>query len=815
MPVLLDEDRKARREALRRKYAAEDEAARPNQFGQFLGDVGRNYLGLPEALLTMGTGLASQAGTGLGTAAGVAGDVIRGNKPDWDAAADTATENTERFTYLPKTEAGQAAAGGLGTVMQPLDTAMRGAGQVVSDVTGSPALGALTYGGLNMLDPEHLGATVGALKGSRALTRLIRETPEGAGISNAGRAGRQRGAVDVGGTGEPKKPKQKAVGNLWQNVTDPAEARAMALRGEHLKTSHAGEIVGAPEGVKTLEDVERLRAEADRQVAAGESGMDWYDRARRTAVEFSPEGNEPMQSLFARGGAAYSPQSTPPTEVGSFLTQHNAKMLTGEDVRPRTQAQADAVARAYETEGEIHPENINLGKKTGPYAEAKDPTVPEGSLFKTANDIWHGRVMGYGEDFDRGFTPQEHGYLTGENLLLAERAKARDVEAGVDRGVEWTPRSAQAATWTAKRKEQYVAEALKRAEKEGKTPDIPAIEAEAEAAAKAGIPEAVARHKAYLTQEARTGANVGHLPMENAEGALIEDYTRRAIPEREPIFDALNLYSGPTTETRGFYRNSAGEVERNPGAANALLASSDVSGAPKTRPADRAALDYAARVNAVLRGQESVGHSRFFPEGMGKQRAGDMNAVMVEHGPLTTEARAKLESAAEAAGASPINYGDQTMLVQFGDAGPVAGNTKAVIEALRKGGVEGKVARGTAETGLEESGLSAPEGSGRATKALLKRSKELGREVEGLETRTAGAVSGAAEAMNKLDAEIAKSTGKKTRADLFKLREILAGGGLPALRSYVKKFGSAGLPAVVLAMLGQQAEESPSGPPRS
>jgi hypothetical protein len=590
----------------------------------------------------------------------------------------------------------------------------------------------------------------------------------------------------------------------------------MALRGEHLKTSHAGDIVGAPEGVQSLKDVRRLRREADKQVEAGESGMDWYDRARRKAEEVSPPGDTAMQSMFARGGAAYSPQATPPTEVAALLKQHNAKMLTGEDVRPRTAAQMKGVARAYDVPGEIHPENVKLGKKTGPYAEAKDPTVPEEGLFKTANDIWHGRVMGYGEDFSRGFTPQEHGYLTGENLLLAERAKARDLEAGIDRGVEWTPRSAQAATWTAKRKEQYVAAQLAARKKKGLTTspeEIDVIKAEAELAAKAGIPEAVAKNRAFLTSESRTGSGLGHWEM-GAGDPLIQQQADLARTPRNAIFDALRMYSEPNVPTRGYFKNPEGVVERNPGTASPLLVSSEFGkGGPQVSAPERALLDRAAMHDAFSGVQHATGWSRFFPEGQGKQNVKGMNAAMIEHGDLTPEQVAQLERAAESVGASPINVGGQTMITQFGDAGPVPGTTKAIIEALKSGGAKGKVSRGTLQTGYEPSGHVAEQGTGAATERLLGRSAELEGELPGVEVREAGAVASENARLNAVDAELTKLAGEnRGRADVKKAREILATGGIPALRAFVKKFGSAGLPAVVLGLIGLGADEQSEQP---
>jgi hypothetical protein len=206
MPALTEEDRVARRNALRRSDLWDRVKNEAASFGELGTDLVRNAAGLPEAALSMGTGLAAQAGSGLGTAAGVVGSLVRGEKPDWDAAADTTNENTERFTFEPRSEGAKAATGGLGTVMAPLDKGINWAGEQTAEKTGSPALGALVKGGLNILDPEHIAPIAAALKGSRGLTRLIDETPESA-VSSAGTMGAQRGAAALTAGKKAKKPK--------------------------------------------------------------------------------------------------------------------------------------------------------------------------------------------------------------------------------------------------------------------------------------------------------------------------------------------------------------------------------------------------------------------------------------------------------------------------------------------------------------------------------------------------------------------------------------------------------------------------------
>lgn len=619
---------------------------------------------------------------------------------------------------------------------------------------------------------------------------------------------------------------KKAVGTVFDNVTDYATAQTMALRGNHLKRTPEGKYVGAPADVDSPQKLSRNRQNALRKVEEGAFNANWYDRARDTATDVSG-GDPAMAALFARGGAAYSPQATPEVEVGALLRQHNAKVLRGEDSVPRTGSQARNVARAYtENAGggyNIDPQVIRLGKKTGPYADAKDPTIPSESLYKTANDIWHGRVMGYGENFSRGFTPQEHGFLTGENLVLADTAQRKGFGKDVlPEGYEWTPRSAQAATWGAQRLEKYkgdYAKSVSKALRKGKRPPKAPSEDELVKRASYGIDSAVPRYTANDTFEFVTGENTGHLAgLNRADEATRTAYTD-AMGEaylrtptgamRDPIYDSFQMYQREALPTEGTYLNSQGVLERNPGFTTRPLVSLQPSDLGRTAsgkakrggaemvPEDVRAMRYAAALRGLITGQEATGFNKFTPANS------SMKTVEKTGVRYTAKNADEIEAARRA-------FEDKDLdVVQVGDAlhvgkfpvevGPQVpgGIVQKRVNAASKG-LSGVANAGRWETGLEVVPWTNEQGTGQTTRAILERLvdnpdyavKDAAKRID------AGRLRGAMKSMNEVDRALAAEKNMPIREDLMKLREMLSEVGLEGVIDYVKKTGGVALPAI-------------------
>ena len=661
--------------------------------------------------------------------------------------------------------------------------------------------------------------TLGALElGAPSAGRAVKAFNERPNIdltpSATGTPGSQKGMAKLV---DGKKVGQKgdALTSLWDDIDDPDIATEMANKGAHLKRDKTGQYIGAPRGIDTPQKLAALRKRIDEKVSAGAYGMDWYDRARKTFTRYAPD-DPNKQKLMSRATAAYSPSSSPDNEMGAFAKHHNSQVLTGESIRPGTDAKFKNVERAYKDDGTYDPEAIELGEKTGPYSDARDPTIDEDDLYKTANDIWHGRVMGYGDDFDRGFTKQEHAFLTGENLLLAKRAAAADKAAGIDHGTQWTPRAGQAATWTEQRRRDYIKKAIASHEKKNaklKTPkplDMDDIIAKATAYAQKGMDDAAERHSAHITREARTGADVNHMWMDDPD--LIESYTADSLAEspRDQIMDALGLYSTDNRPTRGKFVTASGNVEENPGWVNDVLVSTDhrKGETPITMPADRAALDYSTLIDAFIRAQQGGGHSRFFPQGMGSQRVSEQNAVNVANIKNPDElARVTAEK-----GYDVYDWGDQKLVSKPTDYAPTPGSTGEILKALAGSDLDADVRKGLTESGWHPTLLNeAPEGSGIATQNLLDQSAKFSQQIPDLEARTADAVGDTAGSMNRLDARYAEENPDLIqRNDIVKVREIMDGfegmRGIQALRAYVAKHGSKGLPVVALALLEQEEQ---------
>lgn len=246
---------------------------------QLLSDLLRNSRpsALAENAATLGTSLVAQAGTGLGTLAGMARSKLKGEPINQEAAAEGIGENVERFTYQPRTEGGKELQRGLGEVLTPLDTGMQAVGQGAANLTGSPAVGAGVYTALNVLDPQMLapGAIkAAALRGAGRMATEAAKTavPMSEALRNVPKG--QRGAYTledlaaVEGEYEFRSPTLEAFGKLKkQEQRVPGKQLLKALQREgakpdELKWAGLDKLLDTDEVV----DAAEVRAIADANV---------------------------------------------------------------------------------------------------------------------------------------------------------------------------------------------------------------------------------------------------------------------------------------------------------------------------------------------------------------------------------------------------------------------------------------------------------------------------------------------------------------------------------------------------------------------
>lgn len=678
----------------------------------------------------------------------------------------------------------------------------------------------------------------------------------GAGIGIALSTGKVPTPVKTAVKGAAKKATQ-AIGTIFDNASDYEKALKMAQDKLHLKRDATGHYVGAPENIDTPQKLTKLRNETDEVSKFGlPIGGDWYDKTRlayQDATGYdplihgygttSPEGS--MASLFSRGGAVYSPQATPSVETAHFLKQHNAKVLTGENIIPRQKTQAENLSNAYvynpETGGyTFKPENVKLGNKTGNYANDKDPTVDLNKNFLSTNDLWQGRLYGYagknGKAFNRGFTPQEHNWQWGENLLAADRLNNQGVTAGALE-LPVTPSRLQAGGWvgqrfaTEKSKQDLALNkyntALAKFEKsgKGKKPTAPTMKSDEElwAYANASPADALPRHLANDTYEYVTGANVGHLKGLNELPADVRDkYTNELAAlygSRDPYYEAMQLYQAPQIGTQGKYLNSNGVYEYNSGVTARPyvdLVNSNLGVTAKGKPRmggaqmsdiSKNALDTGTQLRTIFNANEAGANNKFTAANS-SMKTNEKNGVRIESDP---ESLKKLDELLGQQGLDVINVGDGIHVTSFKGWDDKLNQPtspqftpqqiqKLTKDAIKKSGINvGSSESGRLESGYfgipwANEGVIAPEGTvTQHLQNVLDNSKVFNLKERLDSSRLPSLLS----EHNTIDQRTASELGLPERQDIYKLRTLLSDPaiGFKGINDYIKKYGYTGLPA--------------------
>lgn len=629
------------------------------------------------------------------------------------------------------------------------------------------------------------------------------------------------------GKGSKKKGRMTQTKDLREMTTE--EAIQEAAKEPHLIKGSDGQYVGAPRGFKTKQRVNKQRSLFDDEVAAGAEGGDWYERARQFNIDSQPD-DKYLQSLAADEQALWSAQANPDTNLGWAIDARNSynaglmpdKIRTGQQARSYNEARdqyrpmmghnggppLDGVGR------------VRLGKKTGIYGQHLDPNQPPATTG--TNDIWHARQLGYtnadGGEFSRALTAQEHRYMDYETMLAVKRANEQKL-GGRD---DWTGAEIQAAPWVAGKGRALAARSG------GKK----SVEEGIAEAAKT-YPDYARKYTINAPYEQIPGASTGLLDaLQDAPMATKRAFTGEAswrdARGRDLMWDETmgGTYNLPTKDGTGAYVNSNDKLEINPVEVGQPMSvfRTDDAGRKYIPEHDVAALDANAAVRGLLDMQEGVAWNKVIPHGSGPKIAFEANI-----GRMPTEKEmAAVAKLADKYGVGVVaNTGDGLAFRHFGhektadvtkflksDFGKELQKILPDNMKIEKGTWAGDKSPIGAFFDISKELASGNMGKGEATTKMLAQIDELEsispQLADNLLNSTAPQIK-AKQNLARLDKWQAQLGGEQ-RDDYRRLLQIVGKERLAGLRSYVKKYGPAGLPAI--AMLGIFGDEM-GGPGQS
>lgn len=480
------------------------------------------------------------------------------------------------------------------------------------------------------------------------------------------------------------------------------EALGHVRRGAHIVRKADGSYVGAPNWIKSEDDLEELRRQLDQLAEEGVQGKDWYDRAEAGNLAMAGPYRERTALLGAEQGL-WSPQANPDVNLGAALLGHNAYELGAPLGLVRTTRQAQAYNTARDAG--LLPD---LGSKTGIYGELIDPLVE--TPITGANDVWHGRAFGYDET--ESLSPQAHAFMDGETLLAAERLNAQ----GVGGFNDWDAGSAQAAMWVRKKgadlAEKRFGGDLQRGMNE----------------AEKTYPDYFRKYGYNVTHEAVPGRGTGHLPALLDEPWEVREAYTDAVPwttatGQDAIHDALGFYNIPGRHATGYYMGETNPVR----VAIPMLARGYNS--KSIDPLSLQSIRGAEALRGLLDAQnEAAGHRVVTDMAAGQQRF----AFNPLDAPVDPDL---LHEAAESVGTHfPVDTGEGVTWMPMNDAARAAipdsrPNSRDVLKSIR-GGDLSRVAEilgssGTGRVGMDSHEIpllalvGSEQGTGVATRAML------------------------------------------------------------------------------------------------
>lgn len=612
------------------------------------------------------------------------------------------------------------------------------------------------------------------------------------------------------------------------------EALDMVMQGQHLKQGAEGRIVGGPDWVRSVEDLETIRTNFDSMVERGAIGGDWYQRAREGVTSIT---RRDLRSRVAQEFGLFSAQAEPPVNL-RFSLSERMRAIAGTEPGARTAQQAAAF-------GEQFPAGpISLGPKTGEFGSRVDPTkLPD--PVSAVNDIWHARAWGYrqpgtNEPFSSGLKPAQHSFLDAETLLAVERANASNLGGRSN----WIPEEVQAAAWVGTRGEDT---ARKQAAKRlGLSQDdrhtIPLddllqeeIEFGIQDASKE-FTDAFPTHVAQSTFEAIPGVSTALFPALREltpEGQALRqqfsnDPASQWFSERggDALLDEMGVLNLPTQTTQGVFRGSGGNLELNPAFISRPLVALQADRQLGRIVSDESAslLTKVEALRAFMDAQEMGAWHKIIPEKFVEvptpdapiQRSGalvrGLDAVTIDFpgSTLTPEQIVALEGVLEPHGFSIVPTGDGISIGQFDPDVQTRGTD---LKKLFNNTLNAEIRDVLGEEVEIGFGLwqgAAPDftdewkqvGTGAVTEKLFTMLDDAGspRAAELLEASETVRERAAARMLR--NDEVAEQLGGG-RQDIENALSLLAEGGLKLLREGLES-GQVALPLLAAAMLGSR-----------
>jgi hypothetical protein len=597
----------------------------------------------------------------------------------------------------------------------------------------------------------------------------------------------------------------------------PADAAVAASSEPHLipTTKPNGEpgYVGAPDWVKTPDDIQTMRNRFDERVDAGVAGREWYNQTRGwvtdiTGTKFDPITGAPTLGdpnearRLAEGLAVFSPQSNPDTNLQFYLQARNAYVSGNPLDLVRTGQQAAkfntgmAAKDAARQAGQPEPD-IRQGPKTEPFAWQMSPDRPVATTG--VNDMLHARAFGYtnpdGSEFDGSPSVQQHKFMDYETVLGVNRANARASGGFTD----WDAGRVQAAPWTA----------MKEASLARRYPGWSPAEVREEALR--SFPD-LSGSAAYMTHEQMPGASTGLLGMASDVPDFSGQASWRDPDTRQDMLTAPLFHQLPMGKATGTYTNSQGLLEINPAEVAQPMVDflkKDKGNDPREiTPWTQAALDAANNVRGLTDFQE--GTPAHYIDTSDALRTSEASSMRLLGDRPTPQQLGALNEVAKRNGYYVSDTGDGVSLLHADEPQSPAngvdlkkrlagGLADEINQAMPPGTriVPGKAWSNYAN--LADELAQSVQGQGLATEKVLGSLKNLETAAPGYYDRLVNNPNVAVKAQQNL-ARLTPEM-QAARPDYVKLLQIMSEGGLPALLKRVGgPLGAAGLPAALAAL---------------